>query len=35
VAASPFENIFAAVQTFCKGHPFSDDVTIVELTYRG
>ena len=35
VADSPFENIFAAVQTFCKGHPFSDDVTIVELSYRG
>lgn len=32
---SAFDNIFAAVQTFCKGHPFSDDVTIVELTYRG
>ena len=35
VAGSAFDNIFAAVQTFCKGHPFSDDVTIVELTYRG
>ena len=32
---SAFDNIFAAVQEFCKGHPFSDDVTIVELTYRG
>ena len=35
VGGSAFDNIFAAVQEFCKGHPFSDDVTIVELTYRG
>ena len=32
---SSFEGFFAAVQEFCKGQPFSDDVTIVELTYRG
>ncbi len=34
-AGSSFEGFFTAVQEFCKGHPFSDDVTIVELTYRG
>src|SRR5574341_1198213 len=32
---STFEGFFTAVQEFCKGQPFSDDVTIVELTYRG
>lgn len=34
-AGATFEGFFTAVQDFCKGHPFSDDVTIVELTYRG
>ena len=34
-AGASFEGFFTAVQEFCKGHPFSDDVTIVELTYRG
>ena len=34
-AGATFEGFFTAVQDFCKGHPFSDDVTILELTYRG
>jgi serine phosphatase RsbU (regulator of sigma subunit) len=34
-AGASFEGFFTAVQTFCKGYPFSDDVTIVELLYRG
>ena len=34
-AHSSFEQIFAAVNTFCAGTPLADDCTVVELQYTG
>lgn len=33
--ASPFDDVFAALSTFCSGTPFSDDCTLVEISYMG
>jgi serine phosphatase RsbU (regulator of sigma subunit) len=32
---APFENIFAAVRSYCGDTPLSDDCTILELHYKG
>ena len=33
--ATPFENINEAVRAYCGDHPFTDDCTILELSYKG
>jgi serine phosphatase RsbU (regulator of sigma subunit) len=35
LGASPFDDVFAALSTFCSGTPFSDDCTVVEISYMG
>jgi serine phosphatase RsbU (regulator of sigma subunit) len=35
VGENPMESLFSALDTFCAGTPFSDDCTVVELTYLG
>ena len=34
-AADPFEAIFASLQDFCRERPFSDDCTVVEISFLG
>ncbi len=34
-AATPFQQIFTSIRSFCAGTPFSDDCTVFELTYKG
>lgn len=34
-AADPFERIFASLQDFCREKPFSDDCTVVEISFLG
>lgn len=34
-AESPLENLFSVMEAFCKGQPYDDDCTVVDVEFRG